>query len=361
MAATIEVGKSSYGRNTKSSTPYYELKYNQKGKERLVLRLAPPIKSAKDNGRGWFVYTPTHFGYTSVSSGRDGKTYSKMQTFSCIQRKNRDGEITQECPECTLIATRAQKLEETTKTMRDRGATQAQIDAVTKPTKDWLKAHNLSRKMKVLAKTQDGTWGVFVMGMKMFQALESVLMKLSESGKDALSPVKGLWLEFEVSGTEWNNLTYSVKPYMVEDADGALRYSFDDFTTRDYEQLDKAPELRSLNRTLTEDNIRTLVQADGDPEVVAQVFGLSQKVEKEESPTPLYTAAAQVALKEAAAAQSAPAQELDDAQKLAELQAQIALLQSRQGTVQAPTQAPAAKTAGATDASEEEAFFNQFS
>lgn len=359
MSNTLEIGKGRYtGGSSQPTTVYYELKFDKPDRRSLTLRLAPPIKSEKDNGRGWFTYSATHFGYSTTSAGRDGKTYSKMMPFACIQRKNRDGLVTQECPECTAIATKEEELKQLESNLRAAGKKEEVIKAATEQIRQYLKDHNLSRKMKVLAKDESGKWGIFTMGMKMFKALEATLQDLSEKSKDALAPVGGLYIQFSVSGSKWNDLTYTAVPRMIEGKNGTFSYKTDSFTASDFEQLQKLPELKTLNRVITEDNIRALVNSYGDQNIVRQVFNLSQKVEKEESPTPVYTKEAQVSMPTATVA---PSVQDDATAQVAALQAQLAALQAKQGVTTPAVTATAPKAAAKpVETQSEEEFFAQF-
>jgi len=280
MTTTLQIGKPNYNR-TSEKLVYYRLGMNQNQRE-LILRLAPPIKSLAESGN-YAVYHKQHFGYQLT--GKGDKPFPAV--FNCIERRDRNKNVTQECPECTEIAMRKAALEAKEAAMKARGDSSDVIEAALRPQREWLKSHNLDRKWIMLAKDQKGVWGFLSLNHTAFGDLQREIKDIIASGKaeDPLG-VKGVWFRFTRTGEKFNDINDTAK--VVEQAvnvevSGKSIKTFvvkeDVLTDADFSALEALPELTNLGRKISFEQIRMLVESGGDEQVVKSVFDSGSKSE----------------------------------------------------------------------------------
>lgn len=314
-------------------------------------RIAPPVKTFRPTGQ-WYTRGALHYGYTVPNPKNPDKPFHKP--FICIQKKNWDtGMIVEECPECTLIATRkasfdrilAQKKQALVDSGVAEKAAEEQAKQAMKGPASWFKAHNLDVKQYVLAKNEAGQWGVLQMRGSALDAVKKTFGAYTKkTGKEALDHREGVWVTINRDG-EGLQTKYTAEVTMVDVGDGSMRFKTGQLTQNDIQSIMALPDLATLfdRQRLTFEQIAQLAKSDNNPEVAAKIFAKQAEapvsnlppevVSRVERPPPMR--------QEQAVAQSAPAPvvapaviakpAVDPAEalktQLAALQAQLASLQ----------------------------------
>lgn len=349
-------GKANYDKNQSQfqQHTFYQLKSKPTPVVSLVMRLAPPLGAAQERGI-WARFIKTHFGVKAKVTKKDGTTAEIPQTYLCVEKTDRNKNVIQECPECTEVTLRKDKLNREEARLKSEGKSDQDIAIALKYQKQWLKEHNLDMKWNIIAKDASGKWGYLKISNKCKKKLDEKIKELVTKGIDPLDPEKGLWLVFKRTDVDsWQDPGDLVEVHTEEDAEGNIKRKYDTFTTSDDEQLDKIDPLATLGRTITVEQIRMLVENPSD-EVVKAIFNTSQ-TRKEESPAPAptqapatetvkTTAPAPTAPTQAPAKAEAPAPAVVDDEE-AQLEAKLAEARAKKAAraAEAATIAAAAKT-----------------
>lgn len=317
-----------------------------------VVRILPPMKSLADLGL-WAIYSGTHFGYKGVNQRDPSKP--SLRTFKCIEEKDfRSKTLLQDCPECDLIAQREEEEKELKLEAKKAGHSSDEIDELAKPLSDWLRDHNCDRKWKMNVKTQQGEYATLHLSHKTKKKVDAKISSiLTEDGIDALDIEQGVWFKFTRTGrgietedavdVEYESVrdpstgrvsrTIKLAPLTQAEAEQALR---------------ECPDLTTLDREISHEQIKLLTMCSGEPEDVDEIFAIGQK-NKEGSPgraQPQRPTTPPPAPKREtpAPAKSEPViekpvtkQETSAADEIAALKAQLAKLQ---GAANEPTVAP---------------------
>jgi hypothetical protein len=252
-----------------------------KGEERteLVVRLLPSMKSYKDTGK-WNFYHGVHYGYKGVNKRKPDSP--RARPFGCIQQKTGD-KITQVCPKCEQIAAfakRAKALE---------GATEPAKVAQHKALTEWLKAHNLDKKVYINVMAYDGSFGVLKLSWKAFTALRTLISQIGIGAATSLH--KAPWLKFTRTGQKLAVID-SVSKYqetvVTEDGEEVSKTIFSSMTPEQCATaLRVCPDLTKIVNYISYDKIEQLVKCSGEPRVVDEIFDGP----KEEEPTATESAA----------------------------------------------------------------------
>jgi hypothetical protein len=240
-------------------------------KEANIYRIAPPVKSLKNVGK-WKIFDKLHFGYKIPNEKKPEKP--RCPSFRCIFKQNRNKMVEQDCPECNFLAREA----EADKAAQARGGTVRPWDDPTR--------HNLDKKYYVLAKNLAGEWGVLKLQYKAMVAIEDTLNDFAakNNGEHGLSAKSGVWLTITKQGKAFETRFSAV--VTLEDAGGGnYRRKPAALTALDVAGIEKCPDLATLNdnKVLSYDQIQSLVVSNGDPDIVAAVFGQGRR---QESPMP---------------------------------------------------------------------------
>ena len=292
---TIQIGKPNYnssGENSKERATYHRLTSKDKDGHSdpgrtLVVRIAPPIGDCAERGI-WRRYIKQHFGY-GVPYTYQGNTKFSHKVFLCPENKDRDGNITNRCPECSERQTQEEKLKEKMEALKKAGKTKEDIQVAVRPIASWLKAHNQDRKWHMVAKNLEGTWGFLTISHKCMKLLLEEIRKLVDRGVDPLGVEKGVWFRFTRNGKDWNEINDIPKVEMIEGDDGTYRVKYDTLTQADFDAMGKLDSLMSLGHPLTVEQIQMLVESGGEEETVRAVFGMPSSTQKslpDEDPTP---------------------------------------------------------------------------
>lgn len=341
---TIQFGKPNYSSGaTNTKMVFFKLGHDDPKKRVLVIRIAPPIGPLAEKGI-WSRYIKQHWGYGVKAVGREGKEYTIPLRFRCIENKDRNGNITQRCPECDAIRVQKDKL--AAKKTELAGRSDEEIKAGTQFVASWLKAHNLDCKWHLVAKDQSGTWGFFQCSHAAYRLLKGnekspgLIDEVVARGGDPLSPERGIWVRWQRHGENFNDIrdVPSVfKEEVVMDGEKLERIKYDALTQQDLDALEKLPPLDSLEQVLSFDQIRMLVDSGGDDDTVRMVFNMPKKVGPAPTPpTPQVQAQLDAVLDEpqdevlpAAPPPPPPPATTDEDDEEAQLQAQIAALKAK--------------------------------
>jgi hypothetical protein len=255
-----------------------------------VYRIGPAFKSLAAAGK-WFVYHKQHFGYRAAGDEQNPKGYIK--TFLCNQEIDRKTEMVKvPCAECDMIDMQKALLEKREADLEAEvkagTKTQAQVDSLLGPIKGWLKDHNLDKKYVVLACNDKGEWGLLYLPYKAKSGLDNLIKEVQKSeGFDPIDPDNGCWIDFQRTGEGFKTEYKVVALQEAEIINGRRLYStkMHQLTDADYDNiLANCPDLTTIGRKLTVEQVEELVESGGDPEVVSQVFGRGEASPKETSP-----------------------------------------------------------------------------
>jgi len=250
-----------------------------------LYRIGPPFKSLAASGK-WFHYTKQHFGYRGAGDEQNPK--GRIRTFVCPEETNRQTEmVTVECKECNKIREMTALFESRTASLKAEGKKDEQIDALVGPVKGWLKEHNLDKKYLTLAKNENAEWGVLSLPYKAKSGLDLVIKKCrAEEGFDPLDMDNGCWINFTRVGEGYQTtyLAEAATETVIVDGKRAKSIKMDGLTDADFDQIAaNCPDLTTVGRRLTQDQIAQLVECNGDPEEVDRIFNSGAKVEKSPS------------------------------------------------------------------------------
>jgi hypothetical protein len=258
-----------------------------------LYRLGPPFKSLAASGK-WFAYTKQHFGYRGAGDEQNPK--GRIRTFVCPEEIDRQTEMVKvECKECNKIREMVALLESRIAGLKSEGKNEAQIETLVGPVKAWLKEHNLDKKYITLAKNENSEWGVLSLPYKAKSGLDMVIKKCrAEEGFDPLDMDKGCWINFTREGEGFKTvyLAEAATETVIVDGKRAKSIKMDGLTDADFDQIAaNCPDLTTVGRRLTQEQIAQLVECNGDPEEVDRIFNSGAKVEKSPSAvTPVKTA-----------------------------------------------------------------------
>lgn len=270
--STMQIGKPNYNRTNTEKLTYYRLGMKENQRE-LTVFIAPPIKSMAADGN-YAAYLKQHFGYTTP--GKADKPIP--MTFNCLERKDKNQNIVQECPECNEISLRKTSVETMEIKLKASNTPPEIIEAQLRPQRDWLKSHNLDRKWNLLAKSESGVWGILTLSHTAFKDLQREITDLRKLGVEDPIGQTGVWFSFTRTGTAFNDIKDTCKAVQIRDGK-SFSHKYGTLTELDLQALEAMPELITLGRKISYEQIKMLVESGGDENVVKSVFNLSQKTE----------------------------------------------------------------------------------
>lgn len=251
-----------------------------------IYRLMPAMKSGATDGT-WAVYQGQHFGY-AVPDKKDPTKLSK-RTFRCVRKKDRNGLVTQECPECQLIDQKKAERETASDKLKAKGKSEAEIKSLLQPLDEWLKEHNVDNKWYIGVKSYAGPAGALAIPHKMKLALEKEIKAIRDNeGIDPFDIDTGVWFEFKRTGFKAAEMNFVVTVVQEEEIVNGRRLKSTKLAPLSDADLEAAlrevPDLKSeCIRTITVDQIQELVDSGGDPEVADKIFAYTRA---ESSPAP---------------------------------------------------------------------------
>ena len=272
-------GKPKYGSDQK----FQKTGKPGKGPGNNFIRVMPPMHSLADEGK-WAIYYTTHWGYSGVSRSDAGKTV--VRPFRCIEDRDfRSKLVRQACPECEDFRVKEKEAGAYEAKLKTQGKSDADIknDPTMKSYSDWLQAHAPERKWYINVMYKDRTFGDFKINHKTHKkGIDSKIAELLETQQiDALDPDQGVFFNIKRLGDG-----FSV-PDVVE-VDMTMQEAVINGRTQMVPVVALAPlteeekvrglkecrDLATLGGTkLSEQQIAALVNSDGSPERVDEIFG----------------------------------------------------------------------------------------
>lgn len=251
-------------------------KVNGKGVDNIY-RLLPPLGDLANDGR-WEFGHASHWGYENSDK--------KARLFECIEVKNMETkQITTVCPECSehiapMKAERDRKFQDAVaylQTKQGMGKDQAERVANEK-----LKAYdqavnrfNRSYRIYVNVVNEKGEIGVLNMAFRHLQLLKKKIAEFRKDGIDSFTPKQGVWFNFRYSGAA----DHTVDPVYVGNAMEGQKLKPGVLTMDILKQLKnkaclnlKDPWKAARLRKLTAEQMRALIKAKGDPNLVDTYF-----------------------------------------------------------------------------------------
>jgi hypothetical protein len=258
------------------------------------LRIFPPMHSLQGNERGWACFHSQHFGFLAL--GYKDKTKTRAAPFGCVEKINQQTEMVEvSCAECRDIEIHEKQVADREAfiagDLKKRGILDEKtIDNAIKadPTwiagKNWLQQHNLDRKWYINCVDQAGKLGVLKIAHKHKQALEVEIARMRKGGFEPINDFdSGCYFVFSRSG-KGSSTIHSVIPYFEPGATyGQQTLKMAPLSD---ELLEKAlttlPDLTTVVKKVSPEQVKLLVESDGSPEVVETILNMTQR--KEGSP-----------------------------------------------------------------------------
>lgn len=290
-------GRPSYSSGGKKFTKYVSI--NEKAP--IVGRIIPPIRECAADGI-WHAYHAIHWGYkVALKGGEPGKT--RFELFGCIQQMDWKTKIVKvECDECSATSRVEDEIKELEVTLSKKGKSEGEIKEFLAPKKGYLKAHNRDAKQYLNFELDSGEVVCLLLSNTTLKDLKKVLadVEKARNWQEGDAILNGLVLEFSCTGhgaTGENKRKDYVKPVMVveefTDNQGKKRTSKEEkfvaWTDAAAERAEKEGiDLRNPDRfvRISADQIRMLVNGDGDPETNADIFALGGKAERSRERSP---------------------------------------------------------------------------
>lgn len=250
-------------------------------------RIFPPMHSFREQSNGWAVYHKIHFGF----SGMDfkDKTKTRVRPFACIEEKDRQTDmIVCSCPECRNMEEHERMATDDEakyrEDMKEKGVLNTvEQDVLLAPLmeahKKWEKTHNLDKKWYLNVMDQAGDFGVLKIPHKAKQALDKKIKDLlAEDGIDAFDFDSGVYFVFKRSGRGLDTLHEVDVQYEAGSVKGAKQIKFAPLSEEQIERAAKVlPDLTTVVRRLTKEQILLLVDSGGDPQEVDAIFAMNYK------------------------------------------------------------------------------------
>lgn len=259
----------------------------QKGSARY--RIGPAYGSLAASGR-WNLSIRQHYGYRVTGDEQNPNGFPR--TFICPEERNKSDMVTTACAECADIEALKEKLTLREQKLIDEGKSEEQINTILGSQKKYLKEHNLDKKHIVLAKNDQGEWGVLWLPWKALEALINRRQKIrEEDGIDILSTKEGAWVEFTRTGDGFRDTAYACDAvYEMEtlpNGKKAKSIKQESLAEADFDAIvASCPDLSTVGTRLTPEQIERLVESKGDMDVADAIFKEAREVRKESSPKP---------------------------------------------------------------------------
>lgn len=232
-----------------------------------VYRILPPCGNLAQEGV-WAVQHVIHWGWNGE--------LNKWVTFRCIEKEDyRTKVITQSCPACDAYGKKAKAMEQAKAAAEAEGKSGKELKEWLAPHRKWLDAHNLERKYNMNAMDQSGTIGLLKIGWNHWKALRVEMAALAKRNPP-LDPVgvnNGVFFNFH-RGEKYTDTVRVVTESKVIEGNSYDTPKLSTLTPDIVQRMRReAKLLDTLNRTLTYNEIKLIVDSKGDPRVVDSVVG----------------------------------------------------------------------------------------
>lgn len=280
------VGEAKVGSGGSGKINFWRLKEGS-----VNYRIVPPLHSLARNGT-WYTWYRTHYGY-KVADSKD-PTVLRTRTFLCVERKDRNRNIVETCPECEEIKSRKEGLEVTRVRLSAANTPPDAQKLQLAPLEGWLMAHNGDGKYFINVMSETGEFGVLQLGSKAFRALQAELEDLRSKGEEPLSIKRGAWFRFtRVQASKRKTdvedsvkvVTLTEKVRLLDGTEMSVpKIKTSEFTVAQLQDaLECCPDLAKLGTRLTREQVELLTRSGEDPAQVAAIFAMAQPRERSAS------------------------------------------------------------------------------
>lgn len=254
----------------------------------LSFRIFPAMHSLREKNQCSYFHK-RHFGYKGESFKDPGKAFPKP--FVCIERTDRDGMVTCNCAECRNIDRHTEMLNDAIIAVQkaaqksgvmDSKKIDAMVDAdeIVRQQRAWLRDHNLDKKVFFAVLLSDNALAILEMGTTARDNLKTACDEVRKKWKkEPISDFdQGAWFSPTCSAPGQQNNVTTFSPVTEEVGEGAQKLKLaplsEDVLKRALETL---PDLTDAGLTfLSAEQIKALVECDGDPSTVDTIMGMSQ-------------------------------------------------------------------------------------
>jgi len=248
-------------------------------------RIAPAYGTLAASGK-WFRFIKQHWGYKSAGNETNVAGFPRL--FICQEDVDFKSKLVHKaCDECSLISNTAAAVENRAQQLLEAGKSEADIETILGPKRQWLKEHNLDKKYIVLAKNDKNEWGVLWLPYKAKEALDNRRKTIqTEEGFDVLDADDGAWVNFTRSGQGFKT-SYGCdivsEIIALDNGKRAKQPKQEPLVDADFDSIvAECPDLNSVGTVLTDEQVSRLVESMGDPDVVEAIFNEG----REASPAP---------------------------------------------------------------------------
>lgn len=254
----IEIGTANYSGSRKRSFKLEKQKANE-------YRPLPPLGEAAKRGL-WMVPYAVHWG----DKGSDGK----MKPYQCIQKMEKlaDGSkrVIKRCPRCEKNFKVKEKRDARAAQLKAGGMNDAQIAEKLMQVDKYLRDFNRGFRFYMNALNKNMEIGRLDISATHADQLREQISNLLKNGVDVTAPNQGAFMNFFYEGLKGHTVT----PVMVAGSTpGSMQLQLAPLTPNIMRSLKaESWDLLSLYPSLTESEIQRLVDNEGNPEVVDNVF-----------------------------------------------------------------------------------------
>lgn len=259
--------------NAKTFKPYHQIKDNVEN----IFRIAPPCRSLVSLPKpDYAVYNAIHFGYGVQDDRNPDKV--RARPFYCIHKTEyKTGKVLVQCPECAKIDSVRAEMATLEEDLTKQGHGKDYIKQATSPQFQWLQAHNLDRQWYGYAKNLSGEWNIFKFRHKAKLALDERLKRtFKEDAVKGLDPSTGLWFKFTKNGLKGPNALTTVEVLKEKvDMGNGVKAEVNKpapLTETDVKAIEGLGDVTNVAARLTYDQINSLVESGGSPEVAKNIF-----------------------------------------------------------------------------------------
>jgi hypothetical protein len=243
----VQIGKSSYGKNSGGSHGWFYIEDNKDN----IYRVLPPMKSLAPHGK-YAKFYKTHRGFRDSSN--------KQKPFVCIEESNyKTKVITTHCPVCDWVA----QMESQVKQFESRGATKEQIKEYNYKN---IYPFKSDRKYYLNVVNQENKIGILAISSTMFQSLEALGTEQEKLGRD-ITGMEGVFINFKKQ-TKFKgdrDAIHTASLFMQPQADGSYRFVTHTITPDFASRLStEAADLGNLFKVLDVEQISRLVSLATD-------------------------------------------------------------------------------------------------
>ena len=274
----------------------HKIKGNDKdkfAKTHTILRFAPPMREHANDPRGWRKQFWGHYGYQIRSAKDPAKLVDIL--FPCVRQWGREKNIERECPEDVKVKAMKERAKALGATFDGWG--KVQIPAGTPDDvkqeltllAEWLKRHNVDSKTRLNAWDQNWVPGRAIIARNTVKLIEAKVDK----GTNIFDLDRGAWLDFTRVGNGAEGTPDTMELVREGGEEGPIKSAAVPQAAREAalrEWKDGGmPDVGdpSPGYILTFDQVQAVVNAGEDPEAIARIVGITQRIHQVPASAPV--------------------------------------------------------------------------